>query len=240
MKIGVLDSGVGGLTILKALMAKHPNHEYIYFGDTIHLPFGEKTKEEVVNYGNKIIEFLESKNVDLIIVACGTLSSNISFIHSNKPLIDLITPLENKLDNYKKISIMATPLTIKTNAFKNYIHTNLNLIAAPLLVPLIENNELDKVDECLKKYLENTLDSDALLLGCTHYPLIKDHIEKYFKKRIITFDEFILEKIDDSKESSFNLQLYFSLLNDKIINNVKNILEMENIVIERVNLDDKK
>ena len=103
MKIGVLDSGIGGLTVLKSLLKSCPKHEYIYYGDTLHLPYGEKTKEEIIGYANNIINFFESKNVDLIIIACGTLSSNKEYLKSNKRIIDIISPLKNKLDNYKEI-----------------------------------------------------------------------------------------------------------------------------------------
>ena len=140
MKIGVIDSGIGGLTVLSSLINKCPKHEYIYFGDTFNLPYGDKTKEQIINLANNIVKFLEQKKVDLIVVACGTISSNIEYVKSNVEVIDIISPLKNKLDKYKKISVMATPLSIKTNAFKKYIKSKLNLISCPKLVPIIENN----------------------------------------------------------------------------------------------------
>ena len=95
MKIGVIDSGIGGLTVLKSLLKKCPNHEYFYYGDTLHLPYGEKTKEEIIVYANKIIKFLESENVDLIVIACGTLSSHKESLTIKKSVIDIISPLNN-------------------------------------------------------------------------------------------------------------------------------------------------
>jgi len=177
MKIGMFDSGIGGLTVLNSLINKYPNHEYIYFGDTLHMPYGEKSKEEIIEYANNIIKFLESNNVDIIIIACGTVSSNIEYLKSNTKLIDIISPLKNKLDKYKKISILATPLSIKTNAFKKYINTKLNLVSCPMLVPIIESGNYSNLDKYLEEYLSSTLDSDALILGCTHYPLIQDKIK---------------------------------------------------------------
>jgi len=233
MKIGVIDSGIGGLTVLKSLLKKCPNHEYIYYGDTLHLPYGEKTKEEIIVYANKIIKFLESENVDLIVIACGTLSSHKEALTIKKSVIDIISPLNNKLDDYTKISIIATPLSIKTNAFKNYINSELNLIACPKLVPIIESGNYNNLDNALKEYLDSACDSDALILGCTHYPIIKDYIKKYFKKDIICLDEFVVNLVKDLKESSNNLKLYFSKVDSVLEKNVKRILELDDVEIER-------
>lgn len=237
MKIGVLDSGIGGLTVLATLIKNCPKHEYIYYGDTIHLPYGSKTREEMLNYTNGIIKFLEGEEVDLIIIACGTISSNIEYIKSKKEIIDIVSPIKGKLDNYSKISVIATPLSVETNAFKKYINTEINLISCPLLVPIIENREYEKLDGVLKEYLKNTEDSDALILGCTHYSIIKNKISEYFKKDIIILGDFIVEKVAKLKESDFKLKLYFSLITKDLEKNVKNILSdvcnKQDIHIER-------
>lgn len=233
MRIGVIDSGIGGLTVLSSLISKCPNHEYIYFGDIIHLPYGEKTKEEIVDYTNNIIKFLESEKVDLVVIACGTISSHIEYVKSNVPLIDIISPLEGKLDDYKKISIMATPLTIKTNAFKKYINTELNLIPCQKFVPIIENNNYKKLDKVINEYLETTKDSDALILGCTHYPIIKNEISKCFSGDIICLDKYVVDIIKDMKESKSSLKLYFSAITEKLLENVKRILDKDDLNIER-------
>lgn len=239
MKIGVMDSGIGGLTILESLLKNCPNHEYIYFGDTYNLPYGEKTKNELINCANKVISFLEKENVDIIVVACGTVSSNIKYVKSNVPLIDIISPLKDMLDNYNLISIIATPLSIKTNAFQKYINTKLNLIATPLLVPIIEGNIKKDVNKVLKEYLERAKGSDALILGCTHYPIIKDEIKKIYKGEIITLDKFIIEKINKLKGNKSSLKIYYSKLNESIINNTYKILKRDKLIIERVCLNDK-
>lgn len=236
MKIGVLDSGVGGLTVLKSLLKKCPNHEYIYYGDTLHLPYGEKTKEEILGYANNIIKYFENEKVDLIIIACGTLSSNKEYLVSNKKIIDIISPLQNKLDSYKKISVIATPLSIKTNAFKNYIKSKLNLISCPKLVPIIESNDYSNLNEILEEYLKSTNDSDALILGCTHYPIIKSYIKEYFDGKIICLDDYIVEIVNKLEESSYNLRLCFSKIDDVLKNNVKRILEIDDTDLERVDL----
>ena len=113
----------------------------------------------------------------------------------------------------------------------NYIHTNLNLISAPNLAYLIENNKIEEIKRDIKNYAKYFKKSDALLLGCTHYPIVKKELTKYFKKDIITLDEFILEKVKDLKISKFHLKLYFSALDNKLINNVKSILEQDDLEI---------
>lgn len=233
MKIGILDSGIGGLTVLSSLLKKCPEHEYIYYGDTLHLPYGEKTREEVVGYANEIIKFFESMDVDIVVIACGTLSSNREYLKSNKEIIDIISPIKGKLDKYNKISIIATPLSIKTNAFKKYLNSELNLIACPKLVPIIEENDYSDLDKVLKDYLENTNDSDALILGCTHYPIIKEQIKKYFNKDIICLDDFVVDLIRQKETGKISLKLYFSKIDNNLEKNVKRILGREDILIER-------
>ena len=232
MRIGVIDSGIGGLTILKSLINNYPNHEYIYFGDTLHIPYGEKNIDELKYYTDKIFEFLKNKQVELIIIACGTLSSNLEYLKSNIPLIDIISPLKNKLDNYNSIGIMATPLSIKTNAFQKYIKCKLNLVSCPLLVPLIENRDYQNINKVVKEYVDKIKGSDAIILGCTHYPLIIDYIKKYYNKKIFTLDEFILPKLKDLKETKYNLKLYFSKIDDNLRKNVANILNIDDNLIE--------
>ena len=232
MRIGVIDSGIGGLTVLKSLINNYPNHEYIYFGDTLHIPYGEKNIDELKYYTDKIFEFLKNKQVELIIIACGTLSSNLEYLKSNIPLIDIISPLKNKLDNYNSIGIMATPLSIKTNAFQKYIKCKLNLVSCPLLVPLIENRDYQNINKVVKEYVDKIKGSDAIILGCTHYPLIIDYIKKYYNKKIFTLDEFILPKLKDLKETKYGLKLYFSQIDDNLRKNVANILNIDDNLIE--------
>ncbi len=240
MTIGIFDSGVGGLTVLKSLLKNYPNHKYIYYGDNLNVPYGNKSIEELQKYGNNIIEFLEKAGAEKIIIACGTLSSNKEILKSNVELIDLLSPLKNKLDNYHKISIMATPLSVKTNAFAKYINCNLNLIACEKLVPLIEHNDYTNLDEILKEYLQSTKDSDALILGCTHYPIIMDRVAKFFPKKIITLDEFILDKVKNLESSEPSLQIYFSLIDNNVLDNTKKILNNDKINIERKILNVRK
>ncbi len=232
MKIGVIDSGIGGLSVLKALIAKCPNHEYIYFGDNLNMPYGEKKKDEVIKLGNRIIKFLEQEGVDLIILACGTLSSNVSFLSSKVPLIDVISPLKGKLDNCSNLAIMATPLSVKTNAYQKYIKTNYTLIPCPNLALAIEK-DAKYLRKIVQEYVNKAQDSDTLVLGCTHYPIVKELIEEYYKGRLITLDEYIVDIIKEMEESNPKLTLYFSLVDVKLRRSVQNILGITNLDIRR-------
>ena len=130
MKVGIFDSGIGGLTVLKQLINKYPNNEYIYYGDTLNLPYGNKTKEQLIKLSDKDVQFLISKNVDIIIIACGTVSSNCLDYLKNKyniPIYDIISPTIDYLNksNYQNIGIIATNRTIDSHIFKNNINKNI-------------------------------------------------------------------------------------------------------------------
>ena len=238
MRVGVFDSGIGGLTVLHTLIKNYPNNEYIYYGDTLNLPYGTKTIKELETLSSNIIEFLLSKEVDIIIIACGTVSSNCLNYLKNKyqvPIYDIISPTIKYLNEskYQNIGIIATERTIESHIFKNNINKNIYEIKTPELVPLIENNQLENLNKTLDKYLlkyKNKL--DLLVLGCTHYPIIKKHLNNYFNNNIEILDmsNLILNKVKEDNTS--NIDIYFSKLNDTIINNTKKILELDNINIK--------
>jgi glutamate racemase len=123
MRVGVFDSGIGGLTVLKNLYKHYPNNEYIYYGDTLNLPYGSKTKEELEKLASQDVEFLLDKKVDIIVIACGTVSSNcLDYLKKkyNIPIYDIISPTINYLNNsnYSNIGVIATERTIDSNIFK--------------------------------------------------------------------------------------------------------------------------
>ena len=192
--IGIFDSGLGGLTVLKQLKHQLPNEKFIYFGDTAHVPYGNKSADTINNYVMQIANFLIQQNVKLIIIACNTASSvSLKKIRQKiaVPSIDVITPsitAISKLTNIKTIGVIGTETTINSLAYQNQIkkiNHQYNVIAQPcsLFVPLIEeglsNHSL--ADAVVKMYLDNNFCSkiDALILGCTHYPMLKDKIAQY-------------------------------------------------------------
>ena len=235
MRIGLFDSGLGGLTVLKTLLKKYPNNEYVYYGDTLNIPYGDKTKEELIILAKKNVDFLLSKNVDMIIVACGTVSSNCLDILKetyNIPIISILEPTIDYLNNsnYQNILVMATHATINSHIFKNNINKNIYELETPKLVPMIENNNLLDIDKVLHEYLDNYLNNiDVLVLGCTHYPIIKDYIKSVVGEHTNILDMSDLIKIDNNGNRS--LEIYFSKIDDKIITNTKNILEINDLKI---------
>lgn len=231
MRVGVFDSGLGGLTVLDSLIKKYPNNEYIYFGDTLNMPYGGKTKEELYKLSSKIVDFLKSKKVDLIIIACGTVSSN-NYLDLKRnfdiPIYDILTPTIDYLNqsNLSNIGVIATEMTIKSGIF-NEVNKPVVQIYCPKFVPLIENNMIDtsEMENAINEYLEGKI-IDNLVLGCTHYPLIKSKIKEVLKRDINFID--MGEILNNSlilENNNYKLNFYFSRLNDNIKNKVVTMFE---------------
>ncbi len=193
--IGLFDSGLGGLTVLSELKNLMPNENYIYFGDTARVPYGSKSKETIIEYSRQIIRFLISKNVKMIIIACGTASS-LAFDTVKKefdiPIINVITPTAKSIES-SNIGVVATNATIKSNAWKKEIlknHPNVKITskACPLFVPIVEEGLANTkiADSVIDLYLKDFSKSkiDSLILGCTHYPILAKKINKYFQGKV--------------------------------------------------------
>lgn len=234
MKIGMFDSGVGGLTVLNNLVKKYPNNEYIYFGDIKNNPYGNKTVEELEKLSSNIIEFLINKQVDMIVIACGTVSSNLGNILKNKyntKIVDIISPVIEYINNsnYNKIGVIATDATARSQAFNN-INKDIKLVGCKEFVPIIESNNYENLDKYIDLYLKDLKDRDLIVLGCTHYPIIKDRISKYLGDNIKLLDmSECLSEIENSGNS--NVELYFSDINESTINIINNILDIKDYKI---------
>ncbi len=233
MRIGLFDSGVGGLTVLKTLLKKYPHNEYIYYGDTLNIPYGDKSKEELLNLAKNNVAFLLRKKVDMIIVACGTVSSNCLDIIKKENTIPIYSILEPTIDylnksNYENILVIATHATINSHIFKNNVKKNIYELETPKLVPIIESGDYTDLNKILHSYLDDYKNKiDALVLGCTHYPIIKEKIKKIINANLLDMSDYI--NINNGNKS--NLELYFSKIDDKITNNTKKILNLNNIDI---------
>lgn len=186
--IGLFDSGIGGLTVLKSLLEILPNEDYVYLGDTARLPYGTKSQETIKRYTEQNIHFLESKGVDLVISACHSASSSILMfdILSTKPLLNVIEPACSEAlakTKSKKIGLLATATTVRAGQYNKLIQAPYTLYAesAPLLVPLVENNWLEDevTDMIIARYVAplKAANVDAVILGCTHYPLLAKAIK---------------------------------------------------------------
>lgn len=186
--IGVFDSGVGGLTVAREIMRQIPNERLVYFGDTARVPYGNKSKETVTKFSKQIVRFLESQKVKAIVVACNTASAYaLDEIEKelNIPIIGVVKPgakVAAETTRNKRVGVIATAGTIQSHIYSEYIQgidKEIQVIgkACPLFVPLVEEGLLEDpvTDEIATRYLNELkdIDIDTLILGCTHYPLIR-------------------------------------------------------------------
>lgn len=230
MRIGLFDSGIGGLTVLKAFIKYHPNNEYFYYGDTLNVPYGDKTKEELYECVKTILKYMKSKKVDIIVIACGTVSANLydRLKEENEiPIYNVIGETFKYIEerNFKKTLVMATNASIKSHVFKNNIKNEVIEVACPKLVPLIENGKYDEIDDALDEYLQNIDGIDSIVLGCTHYPIIKDKIMKKVNNVEILDMGEILAKNIKIEDTTKKVDLYFSKKTVMLDENVNSILK---------------
>lgn len=202
--IGIFDSGIGGLTVAKALQKNMPEERFIYFGDTIHLPYGDKSADAIRYYSIKISKFLKEQNCKLIIIACNSASSTayemlVEFFEGEVIFVNVVDPLIKEVirRGYQRVGVIATKATINSSIYsKKFKVQNPGIqvfeVATPLLAPMIEegfyNGNISR--KIIESYLSNAdlVDIDALLLACTHYPLIKNEINDFFKGKVAIMD----------------------------------------------------
>lgn len=190
--IGLFDSGIGGLTVLKELQRIFPFERYVYLADTLHLPYGTKTKQEVVSLSLSNLRFLSQFNLKALVIACNTASAwgyQVLQKQAGFPIFNVINPAAEaafKASKSKKIGVMATSSTIRSRAYYKALkalHEDVNVVsqACPMLVPLVESEcfSFSQAKPYLEKYLSNMLTQgvDTIILGCTHYPLLKPYIQ---------------------------------------------------------------
>lgn len=197
--IGVFDSGIGGLTVVKELRRILKNENILYLGDTARLPYGTKSEKVIMRYAMEDTEFLLSRDVKLIIVACHTASSvalpKLQEIFQ-VPIVGVVRPgakTAAKLTKNKKIGVIGTPLTIKAGAYERELKRlipDAEIIAkpTPMFVPIVEEGWIDHpvTDMVISEYLTPLKEEgiDTLLLGCTHYPLLEEKIGNFMGKGI--------------------------------------------------------
>lgn len=191
--IGVFDSGVGGLTVAREIMSQLPNEKIVYFGDTARVPYGSKSKKTVISYTRQVLKFLETKEVKAIVIACNTacaLAFDAVKSESNVPVIGVVKPgakAAAAATRNGRIGIIATEATIRSGIYEEFLSkTNPEVHvygkACPLFVPLVEEGLLeDSVTiEIARRYLKFLSQEkiDTLVLGCTHYPLIRNTLQE--------------------------------------------------------------
>ncbi len=209
--IGVFDSGLGGLTVLKELKKQLPNEDYIYFGDTKRLPYGSKNKETIINHSKQIVDFLMEQDVKIIVIACNTITVNameylqdkvdITFFGTASPGVRAAL---RKTKN-KKISLLATEATVTSGVYEKKLkeidkEVEVFSVPCPKFVPMIENN-MEETEE-MHRVVEETVSAykdkgiDTAILGCTHYPYILDTLQKVCGDEV----EFINPAVELTRE----------------------------------------
>jgi glutamate racemase len=201
--IGVFDSGIGGLTVVKALHDRLPNETIVYLGDTARVPYGPKSPETVQRYALELAQMLMQKNAKALVVACNTVSSVALPLLTKKfsvPVIGVIEPgvrAALQATRNRHIGVIGTRATIRSGAYEKALcaadsNVRVSSRACPLLVPLIEEGLLndDVTDRMITRYLEPLLadEIDTLVLGCTHYPLLTNAIARAVKRQIVLVD----------------------------------------------------
>lgn len=203
--IGIFDSGIGGLTVAKAVVNTLPHESIIYVGDTAHLPYGDKSVVVIQRYSKKIVEMLLKEKCKLILIACNSASAAAyeylqDYIGNRAILVNVIDPTVKYLsENFaqKKIGLIATKLTVKSQIYAQKLKAlnaaiTLSSLATPLLVPAIEEGFFQHqiIDVLLQEYLarKELQDIEALILGCTHYPVIKESIRKFYPSSVTLID----------------------------------------------------
>lgn len=255
--IGMFDSGLGGLTVLKEVKKILPNEEIIYLGDTKNFPYGSKSKEAIIEISKNCVNYLLKKNVKLIIIACGTATSqSLEALKKefNIPIIGIIEPtveyLKTEVKNKEKIGVIATQGTIRSKAWQEKILEQINNVEViseetPLLATMAEqgwiNNKVAKYT--IKEYMKNFKKVNRLVLGCTHYPMFEELIKKELNKKvdIINTGEKVANYLNrylkennlenDDKEKSY--KIYLTDMEKNFVNIAQNLLR-EEIKIEEI------
>ncbi len=210
--IGVFDSGYGGLTILKELVEAMPEYDYLYLGDNARAPYGSRSFETVYDYTLECVNHLFDKGCELVILACNTASAkalrniqqkDLPLIDSKKRVLGVIRPTTEVVGNYSKtkhIGIFATSGTVSSQSYvieieKAFPELKVFQEACPMWVPLIENNELDHegTEFFVKKHIDQLFAQskkiDTVILGCTHYPLLRPLLEKYLPEGVVILQQ---------------------------------------------------
>lgn len=262
--IGVFDSGVGGLTVAREIMRQLPDENIVYFGDTARLPYGSKSRDSIQRFCRQIIRFLQTKQVKAIVIACNTATAQALEVVQKEfdtPIIGVIVPGARaavKETRNKKIGVIGTEGTIRSDMYTRVIHEmdpEAEVVgkACPLFVPLVEEGFAKHhiTEEVIDIYLKEmrASDVDTMILGCTHYPLLRSAIMKYMGDKVHIVNPAYeaamdLKKILDERkiargENAFNkYEFYVSDAAEKFKAFANSVLPYDVETIRQINIED--
>ncbi len=262
--IGFFDSGLGGLTCIEPMMKSLPNERVIYFGDTARTPYGSKAVSTIKTFTNQIADFLVSKDVNMFVIACNTITStcleDLRKWYPELPIIGIIQPAAERAvracSEENRVGVIATKVTVATGAYSNAINNideniKVSSVACPAFVPLIEEGIInnDIMDLTIRYYMEDFILEnriDTMILGCTHYPLIRSNIERIFPDlRIINPSEEIVKRIRAvlaerdmfAEDSDRHNTFYASDLSENFLRMIDKIFESSEVQVKFKNLE---
>ena len=262
--IGFFDSGLGGLTCISPLMRTLPKEKIIYFGDTARTPYGSKAPKTIRGFSIQIADFLVQSGVKMIVIACNTVSSTcltqLSERYPEIPIVGIIQPaaetISQTCSRENSIGIIGTKVTIKSRAYEDLLRTlnpdlSIHSISCPALVPLIEEGIIENeiMDLTIQHYLDHFISYhkiDTLVLGCTHYPLIRPNLEKLYPGlRIINPSDEIVKSVKKelaggdlfAQDSAFDNTFYASDLSENFVNMINRIFELSEFRVAFKNFD---
>lgn len=227
MRAGVFDSGVGGLTVVKSILEEKLFDEIIYYGDTARVPYGPKDKNTIISYSLEALEFFKNFDIDMLIIACNSVSAYAIDELQKNTTIPVIGVIESGVlalksstdDKNSDILVIGTSATINSNLYDAHLrqlgYENIVSIPTPLFVPMVEEGIFDGalIDEAMKLYFKDVKKTDRVILGCTHFPLIENEISRFLNgtKTIHSGDAIVqllktrydLKPVADTKISFF-------------------------------------
>ena len=265
--VGVFDSGVGGLTVAREIMRQIPNEKIIYFGETARVPYGSKSKETITKYSRQIVRFLQEQQVKAIVVACNTASAYaLDEIEKeiDIPMIGVVKPgakVAPETTKNGRIGVVGTEGTIGSHIYSTYINEinpEIKVLgkACPLFVPLVEEGlwQDPVTEEIAKRYLSELIDSDidTLILGCTHYPLIRSTVGKIMGEEVTLVNPayetarelkglLIKENLLNEKEQGLGTnryRFYVSDMADKFQTFANSIMKYGILSAKTINIED--
>lgn len=243
MVVGVYDSGLGGVDILKKMIHKYPNHTYLYVADNKYCPYGIKYNDEILTRIKRVMDFFVHQNVDVVVIACNTASNLILKIKDNYnfPIYTILEANINLVKEKKinQLCVIGTSNLIRSEVFTHKLDNDIQYLNGSLLVKYIEEQDEDKIENEIKtlvKYVNK--ECDAILLACTHFPLYKNtFISLEHKKLIIEGSKNLIYSLPLKNQDKIqSIHIFLTKMNIKYETKIQSILKDNKILIHNISL----